>query len=375
MTLILVLCTGAAVSAADFGLLVNAAPGYESGEGSFTGSLSPWLSASFGERGGLYVSGKLAAGYEDGGPERPFPLAELERTELRIVFSPGLGLRLGRQRYRDPGGVLASGLFDGLSGTAAAGGARLYLGVLYTGLVYKKTAEILMSAGDREGYHDGGTYFAPRRVLVPVTAEFPGPGERTDLAVSVLGQFDLNGKDAVHTQYLELRAGYEAADTLRLDLTGAGALTEEEGRAARAHFAAVLGADWDVPGAAADMARVELSWGSGEVNGRVGAFRPVSALSRGRVLRAGLPGLMTARVSYTARPLESLSVTGEAAGFWRTDLETFTDGELGGGTGRFLGAEAWGRVVWAPQSVLRFDAGCGVFIPGGAGRMPAVIDT
>jgi hypothetical protein len=129
--------------------------------------------------------------------------------------------------------------------------------------------------------------------------------------------------------------------------------------------------DWEVPGEPADLVQGEVSWGSGEIHGRLGAFTPVSGIAQGRVFKAGLSGLMRGRLGYTVRAVRSVSLLGEVRGFWRTDLETFTDGELGVGSSRYVGAEAYGRAVWAPQSALRFLAGGGVFIPGGAFRSDA----
>jgi hypothetical protein len=371
---VLALCAGAPARASDFGLVLNGEGEYvsESAGAGFTGSLVPWFSLA-GETSGVYVSGKISFEYEgeSGAWARP-PLVELERAEANFRPAEALRLSLGRQRYRDDGGMIASGLFDGLSASAGLGGARLYAGVFYTGLLYKKTAEILMTAGDRERYNtpldygEPGTYFAPRRLFAPLSVEFPDAGRRVSLSFTGLGQFDLNGSgDALHTQYLEALVGFEAADSLRFSLTLTGGLAEEEGKNPAANFAAALGADWDVPGALPDMLSAELRWGSGAVNNSIIPFTPLITIAQGRVLGAGLPGLMNARLSYTARPGLSFSLSGEAVAFWRTDLETFTDRELDAASPeRFLGVEAYGQAQWAPQSALRLSAGGGAFFPG-----------
>jgi hypothetical protein len=135
----------------------------------------------------------------------------------------------------------------------------------------------------------------------------------------------------------------------------------------QSHFAAALGADWDVPGSLTDMLSGELRWGSGTINENIVPFTPVSNTAQGRVFSADLAALMKARLSYTMRLHQSVSLFGEASGFWRTDVETFTDPELDGTTkDQFLGVEAYGQAQWAPQSALRFSVGGGVFIPGAA---------
>jgi hypothetical protein len=380
----LLLQIGGAAGAADFGLVLSTAGDYMSdpgGEGfGFTGSLRPWLSAAPGEKTGLYVSGKVTVEYEyDGQAWKTPPLFELERTELNFRPAPAVYLALGRQRYRDGGGMIASGLFDGVRGSFGLGRARLTGGLFYTGFLYKETAEILMSAGDRDrytkvfDYGDPESYFASRRALAVLGLEFPDVTPRLSLAFEVLGQFDFNGGSALHTQYLETRLGFEAAGALRFTLAGIGALAESEGDTL-AHFAAAFGTEWDVPGGLRDMAEVELHWGSGAAGGSLGPFTPVNGAAPGTVFTPSLSGLMRVRAAYTARPWGALSLSAEGALFWRTDLETFKDGELDAvSKERFLGSEICGRLIWAPQSALRCTAGGGIFMPGGAFRKDAAV--
>jgi hypothetical protein len=375
---ILALAAGGTAAAVDFGLLLSPAGEYVSdtrGKGvGFTGTLTPWFSAALGEKTSLYLSGKLSFEYQREGEAwvKPF-LVELERMELSFRPVQTVYLTLGRQRFSDPGGMILSGLFDGLYSRLSLGGTRLSLGAFYTGFLYKERAEILMTGEDRDryavplDYGDLDTYFASRRVLVSLGLEFPDISSRLSLALDALAQFDLNGEAAFHTQYLELHAGIEAADALRFTVTGIGALAEREGAELQGHCAAGFGLDWDVPGGLTDMLQGELRWGSGAVNSRIGPFTPVRSMSRGTIFSAALPGLMNAQVSYTARPQRSFSFSLGSAVFWRTDLETFKDSELEGGSKeRFLGTEVFGSFVWAPQSALRLTAGGGLFFPGGA---------
>jgi hypothetical protein len=371
-------------AAADFGIGLLSMGEYASEAGEenagFTGNAAPWISAAIGRTGNLYASGKLTFEYEREAWKRPV-LFELERTELTFRPAAATFVNAGRQRYRDAGGMIVSGLFDGLSAGIGFSRARLSLGVFYTGLLYKGTAEIFITDSDRErnalalDYGDFESYFASRRILVPLTFEFPDLSPRTALTLMLLAQFDANGEaDTTHSQYLEAVAGIEALDTLRLSVTGIGALAESKGAETKLHAAGAFGVDWDVPGALKDMLRGELRWGSGAVNETAGSFVPVNRITQGTIFTPALPGLMNVRVSYTARPLETVSASGEAAAFWRTDLETLADGELDGASAeRFLGVELYGSVVWAPQSALRLNAAGGAFFPGAAFRDNAKI--
>jgi hypothetical protein len=377
---------GGIAFSADFGLVLAPAAEYTSdtgGEGvGFTGSVTPWFSAAFGERAGLYASGKVTFEY-------PYhshtwntpPLLELERTELNFRPAQAVYISLGRHQYRDNGGTILSGLFDGVSLTIGFSRARLLLGAFYTGLLYKETAKILITGTDRSryarplDYGDGDSYFASRRILVPLALEFPDVSSRLTLAVTVLAQFDVNGaSDDLHTQYLEAVVGIEAADTLRVTVTGVGGAAENTITDVKFHAAGAVGADWDVPGTLPDMVHGELRWGSGAISETIVPFIPVTGIAQGTVCTPTLQGLLNARASYTARLHRTVSVSAGAVVFWRTDTETFTDAELDGASGeRYVGVEASGSVVWAPQSALRVTAGGGVFFPGGAFRDDAGI--
>jgi hypothetical protein len=361
---------------ADFGIVFSPVGEYRSdakGRGfGFTGNLSPWFSAALGGKINLYLSGKAVFEYQYDEWIQP-TLFELERTELNFRPIEALYLTMGRQNYRDSGGMIASGLFDGVSAGIGLGGLRLSLGALYTGFLYKETAEILMTAEDRDrylsplDYNDPETYFASRRILIPLDLEFSDLSSRLSLALTLLTQIDINDAPALHTQYLEARLGLGAADALRFTLTGIGGLAKSDDPEVRAHFAAALGADWTLPGTLTDMLSAELRWGSGTINDAIGPFIPVSGIAQGEIFIPPLPGLMNLRIAYTARSHRDLSFSGKAIVFWRTDVGTFQDGDLDGlSRERYLGTEVSGSLIWAPQSMVRINAGGGVFFPGGA---------
>jgi hypothetical protein len=375
---------GLPVRAADFGLLLSPSGSYVSGlrgDGfGFSAGFTPWFSVSFGENTSVYLSGKITLKGFEYSQKAWEPLVELERTELGFRPAGTVYLTLGRQRFGDGPGMLASGLFDGLAGTFGLGTVRLSGGVYYTGWLYKGAAEILMTQRDRTSraqpldYGDFfNTYPASSRMLVSFAGDFPDLSSRTSLGIGVLAQFDLNGGDApLHSQYLNASYGIEAADALRLTVTGVGGLVENAGKDPALCLAAALGADWEIPGATADMLSAELRWGSGAVSTRVVPFLPVTSITQGFVFTPTLSGTMNARISYAVRPLSAFSFSAAAVVFGRTDVETFGDTELDGASkNRYLGAEFYGQLVWAPESVLHFSGGGGVFFPGGAFREDA----
>jgi hypothetical protein len=377
----LALTGGASVSAVDFGIVLGTEGQYagdkDETDFGFTGNFAPWFSALAGRNISLYVSGKLTFkyGYGDESWKWP-PLAELERTELSFRPAQTVYLTLGRQRFKDHGGMIASGLFDGLNGSFGLGKARLTGGLFYTGLLYKETAEILLSPGDMEYYRksldygDTSSYFASRRIFGSVAGEFPDFSSRTSLILSVLAQFDINDYEEgslFHSQYLETCYSIEATDFLRFSLTGIVGLMENESRDTKINFAAAAKAEWELPGRVFDLFSAELRWGSGAVNDTIGPFTPLNGIAQGVVFAPAVPGIMNARGSYTVRLHDAVSLSAAAALFGRTDLETFQDSDLDPASkDRLLGGELSGQVVWAPQSLIRLSTGGAVFFPGGA---------
>jgi hypothetical protein len=360
---------------ADFGLVLGTEGEYAdnlSPEGfSVTTTAAPWLSAVFTEKINLYVSGKLTFKYEEKGDPRVSYFFEVERTELNLRPLPGLYFGLGRQRFQDPAGLIASGLFDGAGGSVNLGVGRLSLGAYYTGLLYKETAKIILTPGDLERYKRSfdsaglAGYFASRRVLLALTGEFPDLTSRTNLSAQVLSQIDVNGdKDFLNTHYLELSFTVEPVDPLHLTLGGIGELVQGPDELWWS-MAAFAGADWEVPGTPADLLSAELLWTSGRSGSNICAFTPLSGQNAGRVFDGGIGALLRPVLSYRVRPLVGFSVEGGAAYFIRTDLETLWDRDLDStSTSRLLGGELYGSVVWAPDPAFRVSAGGGAFFPG-----------
>jgi hypothetical protein len=109
------------------------------------------------------------------------------------------------------------------------------------------------------------------------------------------------------------------------------------------------------------------------VNNSVEAYRSISGVSVGEIFTFPLSGMAHANISYMARLQRTLSVSGGAGYFMRTDFETplnqdaywelkpHSDSPAGE---RFLGGELFGSLTWAPQSALQITAKAGVFLPG-----------
>jgi hypothetical protein len=325
------------------------------------------------EKANLYISGKMTFKYDETQGVEPF-LFEPERTELNLHPASVVYLTLGRQRFGDAAALIASGLFDGVDGSLNLGAFRLSLGAFYTGLLYKETANIIMTAGDLARYGkpldspnlEG--YFASRRILLALRGQFPDLTPRTSLDLQGLAQFDLNdGPDTLNTQYLELCFAAELADPLHINLGGIGELAQSAGDLWWS-TAAFAGLDWEVPGALTDLFSATFRWTGANVDTKLRAFMPLSGKNAGRIFNAGIAALMSAALSYQARPANSFSLDMGGAYFIRTDFVTLQDAALDGTSeSRLLGAELYASLVWAPDAALRFSAGGGAFFPGWGG--------
>ncbi|MDR1024812.1 MAG: hypothetical protein LBL56_03730 [Treponema sp.] len=365
-----------AAFAVDFGLVLGADGEYTGaaeGEGfSLTAYASPWVSAAWDEGLSFHVSGKLAYEYKENREPAGNYFFELERTEFNLRPASSLYISLGRRRFQDALGMVASGLFDGAGGDVQFGVGRLSLGVFYTGLLYKESAKILMSAEDLREYEKplAGVegYFATRRVVAALTGEFPDLLSGIGLTAQGLAQFDVNGRaEALYTQYLELRCTAELGAALYVEAGALGELVQGTG-GIQGSAAGKAMLDWEVPGALNDLLSAKFLWTSGSIGGGMCAYIPVGGLSAGGVFDPGLRAIMNAALSYRARPLGGISAGAGAGYFIRTDLESLGDGELDAASeSRLLGGELTGSLLWAPDPALMVNVGGGAFFPGWGG--------
>ncbi|MDR3249415.1 MAG: hypothetical protein LBT39_11590 [Treponema sp.] len=371
------LCSALPGRALDFGLVIQQT-GEQTGDSSYTGSYSPWISTELGQRANLYLQAKLSTVYEDGNwkPESPAILPELGLFKISWRPASSAYLEMGRLRFQDPSGMIAAGLFDGLSGSLVLGKARLSMGAFYTGLSYKETAKIIMTSGDIKAYvqpftyTDSDTYFSSRRIVVSAGTEFGDLSPRTTLKVNVLGQFDMNPKalsdeSLLHTQYLSAQYSCLPLETLALTGTVVGGLAEDEEKAIYLQCAMGAGIDWEVPGALQDMLQGEIHWSNGENEGLI-AFAPINSIAQGTVFDPKLSGLMALKGKYTARLYQSFSVSAEGIYFIRTDGKTLTGTEYPPSSSRLMGGELYGTVRWALTEDLMINIGGGAFFPGDA---------
>jgi hypothetical protein len=379
--LLLGLCGG--LFAADYGLTLHQSAEISGAAGdnpvlNLVAGAGPWFSSYSHESLDLYLSGFLNMQYEyDGqsgeGGWRFIP--ELGRFSLLMRPLGGLRLEIGRLRYSDPNGLVLSGLLDGFSGTLDIGHSRLSLGSFYTGLLYRDTARIYMTAPDSSWNDALGKMNIPlagRRLITALDWELPSLFQSSlGLNLNLLGQADLNGaEEALHSQYLSLKLAVSPLPSLYAALGGVLGLAEyRTGDGGEPYWdlnlALNFNLDWDIPGGPRDALSFGLAWGSGKHQDSVlGPYRSVTLFSSSNILSAGMAGLAALRLNYTVRLRENLSLGLDGRYFIRGNLDTLDTLALAEDREkRALGGEFYGSLIWVPLSDLSLVLGGGLFIP------------
>jgi hypothetical protein len=366
--------------AVDFGLLLNQtvtlddAFGGDPDDFTYTGSFIPWFSGMLIENGDLYISAGVTPRYED---SEFLILPELLRTEVILRSERDTEFRFGRTVYSDPLGLIAAGLFDGFQVSQDIGESVLRAGAWYTGLQYKKSANITVSPTDHLNYFaafdtgDLNTYFSSRRILAALGWEHPALGG-VNLRLAMLGQFDVNEEDvSYHSEYFTARVTVPVRNILVFDLGGALELIQIRwdfpGREDNVALLGEAGAAWLLPTPVQDRLAFSALFSSGEVDDSpLGAFTPLTTVSQGEVLKAKLSGLAHLKLDYTARVHEMFSASAAASYFLRTSENTaleWPEPAEGNENKAALGAEFYSELFFSLTSDIGLKLGGGVFVP------------
>ena len=379
--LITVFLITVSLGAADFGLILDqsaGASGEEEAAFTYEASLIPRLSALLGDSGDLYLSAAMTYGYD----EDSYYVPELLRTEFSWRFGDAK-LSAGRMHYSAPFTHAAEGLFDGLQLLYDSPAGTFNAGVWYTGLLYKKRANITITGEDAQSCSDAvdydnfpDTYFASRRMVAALGWEHPALAESFSAGFSAIIQADFNDRDdRFNSQYLTAKIGIPAGRFM-FELGGALELTQisaPTGDDTGIGLAGELGAFWTLP--AAFPSRLSLSgyFSSGKTeDGSLAAFVPITAKSYGDILEAAPSGISALSLDYTARPGKTFSAGLTSTYFIRGDRGTFAGYPVDEDDkdGYLLGNEFFARLIWSPVSDLQINLGGGMFLPSMGNAAP-----
>ncbi|MCL2066481.1 MAG: hypothetical protein FWG99_03340 [Treponema sp.] len=375
---VLLLCSAGIIFSFDFGLLADQRAEAENELFTYSSALTPWFSYNGGQGLTVYLSGLLSMDYKKytdensgDGWNNPVVLPELSRFAIGYRAGRNLFVEAGRVGYTDTTGLAAAGLFDGFRLEADLPAGSMSAGLFYTGLLYKKTAEIIMTADDVNNYAqpwDWDTYGASRRLLTALRWNIP-LAEYHALSFEALAQFDLNGsEETLHSQYTEIQAEFYPQSRLGIIL---GALFETM-QNSDGGFSAAFGAagrlKTDLPGTLNHGLNVTVKYTSGNWNDTFAAFTPINSRTQGLIFPGSISALALLRADYEARILSTLAAEGTMCYFFRT----FEDP---GESGSVYGGELWASLAYQPFDDVRITLGGGAFFPGLGNIYPDDTDT
>jgi hypothetical protein len=328
-----------------------------------------------GDNGEFIASAGFSLGMEH---DEFYYVPELLQTSLTMRFGKS-GIRVGRFNYSDPLSFIAGGLFDGLQFFYNSGAGSFHAGAWYTGLLYKKSANILMTETDRDGYNtllDYGnfldTYFAPRRIFASIGWDHSSLGEFVHLNTAIIGQIDLTKEnEKYHSQYLILSAGIPVKNFL-FELGGSLELYQTPADESQFNIALAgeFGINWLISSIFNHRISLTGIIAGGVIEDFSGAFNPITTKYYGYIFQQTLSGLSVFTLNYSGRLSKAWGASLNAAYFIRNDLGTYHGYPVSyDSKGYFLGPDFSAKIIWGPVSDLQINLLGGVFIPslGNAG--------
>ena len=367
---VLLFFSAALVFSADYGFLIEQNFEATKEEASYTPAFIPWFSWN-NDRTSVYFSGIFSVKYYSYNSEssagssgwvKPLLTPELSRFAVSHRISQRYSIEAGRIEYTDAMDFTASGLFDGLRFNAVTSLGSISIGAFYTGLLYKETAEILMTAHDIDHYEqawngDFDSYGASRRAFAAVRWDIP-VGKTNTLSAEALFQFDLNNTDDIlNSQYGEVQMAFYPTNMTEITVGALFETMEYKNRNFTFALGALARAKMIVPGSLNDQLNITMKLSSGQGNDTFTAIVPISARTQGMVFPGTISGLAYLSADYVVKVLNSLLIDGSLRYFARTYKDSAAEGN-------FYGGEFWASVAWQPFDDMRFTLGGGVFFPG-----------
>ena len=358
----------ACLGAADIGVILyqNAKTGKEPDSVfNYGASLFPRVSLFFKDRSDLFLSGGITAGYD--GKDAYF-FHEILRTELSVYFDRAK-FSAGRMQYASPFEYAADSLFDGLMFSYYSTAGTINAGAWYTGLLYKRRANIIMTGEDYEAYGAavdynklGATYFPSRRAAAALDWENPAVADLVRTKLGVIAQIDLNGRDnPLNSEYITARMGIPVKRFL-FELGGAFQLTQFKNSFTSA-AAAELGISWVLPSKIPGRLSFSGYFTSGNKKNDsdfLSAFIPINTKSFGNLLQIENSGFSAVSLDYTARLHKTFSLSLSSSLIFKSLSGTYAGASITEHDEFVLGNEVYTSLVWSPFSDLQFNLGGGV---------------
>jgi len=335
----------------------------------YKASAAPRISFLLGDNGFFITSMGITVEKSD----EFYKIFEVLRTELSLRFG-AVEIRGGRFNYADPMSFALDSLYDGIMISHSSGAGQFNIGSWYTGVLYKKNANILMTQNDRDIYNAPlikgdflSSYFAPPRIIISMDWNHPSISEFIQLNTALSAQFDMSHKvERLHSQYFTFRA---ATNFKKFLVIGGGSIEASEikgaNEAIRLGIAGELGFYIPLHFKIDGQLSLKARYGSGNTGKPFYAFTPVTTSYYGEIFKLGISGHTMLDVTYSARLFKTVGASFTVSYFIRNDLKTpnsyiITGTDMGN---KLLGTEIFSKVVWSPFSDMQLNLGVGAFIP------------
>jgi len=374
------------------GYLIKTDPGQDSENAfEYRASLTPRVSFLLGDVGNFFMSLGFATGYDD----EFFFIYELLRTDMYFRFGE-LGVRVGRFNYSDPMRYVVNSLMDGIQVTHSSQNGRFGLGGWVTGALYKKNADIMMTAAEEAYYYEPidkddfiNTYYAPHRYVFSFDWEHPSIGGLVHLNTAATWQFDgrkIPMEERFHTQYYTVKAAIPYNDFLftvggslghHISVLGDSLANASFIGFDRFSLAGGVGFNYTIPSNFPSMLSFNIDFGSGNAllfrfsKNASGipfyAFVPVTTQYFGEIFKPTLTGYSIFKLEYSARIIDILGASISASYFLRHDTAAspgnlVSGGDVGLGESS-MGAEIYSQLTLSPFSDVQYVLGVGAFMP------------
>jgi hypothetical protein len=370
---------GAAVFAADYGVVLDNLSGWSSSEGGETlqrDRATAWFATPLAAGVDLYASFRLDY-YLTPEPSW-FGLTnygfDIGRFDFLAAF-PGnaanpmsWSIGGGRFQYTIQNGTIFSGRLDGLNAKIDTRGTTYRFALGYLGLMPKIDTRTLLSADDIADYDDDAVFFAPPRLVLDAELTLVELFARQDLSIGISSQFDFRGlastepNEIVHSQYLSFilagSLGRNIFHSAHADL-GIG----ESNRGILVMVAAGYSVSYYIPELARARLELLVDYASGKT-GFLSIWRPISQRQMGFVYNVSFADCLSVTLDASITPLNFLTLGIKGSPFLRTSTQALSDTMFDtASTDSYLGTEADLYAIFRPGSDFTLSAAFGVFLP------------
>lgn len=319
-----------------------------------------WLSLPVGSSSSLYLSGlyEFSAHLDaDGSSITPWRI-DVGRLEWEGTITEAFGQKssfswsLGRVNFNDFSGRIVANLFDGLSVKANFGNLAVNAGAAYTGLSYKRSANMFLDEDDAALMSDANRYFAPARLVALAGLRASELANSFDIGLDAFAQFDMeSGKVSTNSQYIEPFAEGRAGRSFRYRAWMVLGLAQ--GQTNAVSMAAGGRGRWSFPELAGMRATLSALWASATTE-KLSSFCPIAISTLGSVSNQSFSDVTAFQADLSVSPLSWLSMG--------LNLSALMSGNLAAGS-PFTGFETSLAFGIKPASDFSVDILGGLYSP------------